>query len=104
MINQWCYNAQRLGYTIKEIKKKVKGYPRNIKKRILKTFNDLSYVEKTNRWFNEMKREIIERDYVSPEENIKKIFRMGSKFYIKTGNLKKTFKLMNKRIKRIEND
>lgn len=103
VINQWCYNARRLGYTKKDIRKRIKSYPRNIRKRILQTFKDLEYVEKTNKWLNEMKKQRIEKS-IFPEENIENIFRMGSKFYLKTGNLDRTFELMDKRIERIEHE
>lgn len=64
MINQWCFNAQQLSYTKKDIKKRIKSYPKEVKKRILKTFKDLEYVEKSNKWLNDMKGErMIKRSY-----------------------------------------
>jgi len=97
LISQWCVNARRLGYTKQDIKEKVKNYPRDIKNRILKTFKDLEYVMVTNKLFNDLKQ----TNLLSEEDTIKKIFRMGSTFYLRTGDLNKTFKLMNKRIMRI---
>lgn len=58
IINEWCYNARRLGYTKKDVKKRIKSYPRVVRKQIIKTFKEMEKASKTkNEWFNEMKDE-----------------------------------------------
>lgn len=56
LINEWCRNARRLGYSKKDVKKKISGYPRHVRKQILKTFKDYEYIQRKNKWFEDMKQ------------------------------------------------
>jgi len=102
VIAEWCMNARRLRYTKKDVKKKIKEFPRKVRKQILKTYNDLNYIEKTS-WFDRLNFNPSEK-INSREEKIKNTFIQGGKFFIRTEDLNKTFRLMDKRIRRIENE
>jgi len=100
IINEWCRNARKLGYTKRDAKKKIKGYPRIVRKQILRTLKEYEkagYLTLKESYLTEKNPNELES-----EGEIAKTFRLGGKFYLKTGNLIKTFRLMKKRIDRME--
>jgi len=48
-------NAVSLNYSRKDVKKKIKSFPREARKQILKTFNDLEHIKKKTSLFNILK-------------------------------------------------
>jgi hypothetical protein len=96
-------NAVSLNYSKKDVRKKIKSFPREARKQILKTFNDLEHIKKKTSLFNRLKLTPFEKTDYSTDEKIKNTFVQGGKFFIRTGDLNKTFRLMDKRIRRIEN-
>ena len=103
IITEWCMNAVSLNYSKKDVKKKIKSFPREARKQIIKTFKELEHIKKRTSLFNRLNFNPPEK-LNSREEKIKNTFIQGGKFFIRTEDLNKTFRLMDKRIRRIENE
>jgi len=58
-IREWCKQAIKLGLTKKEVKAKLKGFPRKVRKETLKMFKDLEKGTITKKMFKSLDKEKI---------------------------------------------